>query len=227
MGNNLFVTGFPYETTEAQLQQLFSSCGTVLGAKILVERVTGRSRGMGFVLMSTDAEAQTAIVKLNGSTLGPRKIFVNEARPAERSEAPAYTGPERRSGKDRRRSPPAAAAPAAEQRRPWQRKPWGQDGKPASGGEKPWGKKSWPKDQKPGFGGGKPWKKKPWAGDAKPAKKPWERKPWDAMYEGKKREGPRPKKGWGAGGPGGGRRPGDFKSRPGGFKRKPGGGFRG
>jgi RNA recognition motif-containing protein len=240
MGNNLFVTGFPYETTEAELNALFAACGTVLSAKILVERVTGRSRGIGFVLMSTDAEAQTAIVKLNGSEVGHRKIFVNEARPAERTEAPAYTGPERRSGQDRRRSPPAAAAA----KKPWERKPWDRDRKPAFGGDKPWRKKPWDKDAKPAFGDKKPWHKKPWDKDRKPAfgdkkpwdkdkkpafddKKPWEKKPWDAMRGGKKGGEPFPKKKWGAGGPNSGRKPGDRMSKPGGFKRKPGGGFRG
>ncbi|MBI5239583.1 MAG: hypothetical protein HY926_03860 [Elusimicrobia bacterium] len=230
MGNNLFVTGFPYETSQEELAKLFSSCGTVLSAKILVERVTGRSRGMGFVLMSTDAEAQTAIVKLNGSEVGHRKIFVNEARPAERAEAPAYSGPERRSGKDRRRSPPAvAAAPASGERRPWEKRPWDRDKKPAFGDKKPW-KKPWDKDKKPAFGDKKPWKK-PWDKDKKPgfgAKKPWEKKPWDAMHGGGKKAGaPFPKKKWGAGGPDSGRKPGDRMSRPGGFKRRPGGGFRG
>jgi RNA recognition motif-containing protein len=205
MGNNLFVTGFPYELTQEELGKLFADCGSVVSAKILMERETGRSRGIGFVVMSTDAEAQVAIAKLNGSTVGHRQIHVNEARASDKPETGGYTGPERRSGKDRRRSPPAAAAGVSGERRPWEKKPWDKDKKPGFGDKKPWQKKPWDKDKKPGFG----------------PKKPWEKKPWDKMHSSG------PKKKWGAGGPDSGRKPGDFKSKPGGFRRKPGGGFRG
>ncbi|MCX5795012.1 MAG: hypothetical protein NTY77_05930 [Elusimicrobia bacterium] len=255
MGNNLFVTGFPYELTQEELGKLFAECGQVVSAKILMERETGRSRGIGFVVMGTDAEAQAAIKKLNGSSVGHRKIFVNEARPADKPGDGGYTGPERRSGKDRRRSPPVAAAgvsgdrrpwekkpwenkpwdkdrkPAFGAKKPWEKKPWDKDRKPAFGAKKPWEKKPWDKDKKPGFGDKKPWEKKPWDKDKKPAfgaKKPWEKKPWDKMHSpGGKRDDPGPKKKWGAAGPYGGRKPGDFKSKPGGFKRRSGGGFRG
>ena len=118
MGNNLFVTGFPYEMTQEDLGKLFAEFGTVLNVKILVERDTGRSRGIAFVLMATEAEADAAMKKLNGSMVGERKIFVIEAKPAEKAEA-GYTGPERRSGRDRRRIPPAAAG-ASSARRPWE-----------------------------------------------------------------------------------------------------------
>jgi hypothetical protein len=235
MGNNLFVTGFPYELTQEELGKLFSECGSVVSAKILMERETGRSRGIGFVLMGTDAEAQAAIKKLNGSSVGHRQIFVTEAHPSDKPDSGGYTGPERRSGKDRRRGPPAAAAASGERRpwekKPWEKKPWDKDRKPAFGGKKPWEKKPWDKDRKPAFGGKKPWEKKPWDKDRKPAfggNKPWEKKPWDKMHNsGEKRDDFRPKKKWGAGGPNSGRKPGDFKSKPGGFKRRPGGGFRG
>jgi len=181
MANNLFVTGFPYELTQEELGKLFADCGSVVSVKILVERDTGRSRGIGFVVMATDAEAQAAIAKLNGSSVGHRQIFVNEARPSDKSEPDAYTGPERRSGKDRRRRPPAAAGVSGE-RRPWEKKPWDKDRKPPFPGKKPWEKKPWNKDRKPAFGDKKPWEKKPWDKDRKPAfgdKKPWEKKPWD------------------------------------------------
>jgi len=249
MGNNLFVTGFPYELTQEELGKLFAAFGSVVSAKILMERETGRSRGIGFVLMSTDAEAQAAIAKLNGSDVGHRKIFVAEARPVDKPDDGGYTGPERRSGKDRRRSPPAAAGASGEKRpwekkpwdkarkpafgdkKPWEKKPWDKDRKPSFGDKKPWEKKPWDKDRKPAFGDKKPWEKKPWDKDRKPAfggKKPWEKKPWDKMNSsGGKRDDVRPKKKWSAGGPAGGRKPGDFKSKPGGFKRRPGGGFRG
>jgi cold-inducible RNA-binding protein len=231
MGNNLFVTGFPYELTQEGLGKLFADCGSVVSAKILMERETGRSRGIGFVVMATDAEARAAIAKLNGSPVGHRRMFVNEARPADKPGAGGYSGPERRSGKDRRRGPPAVAAGASGKSHTWEKKPWDKDKKPGFGDKKPWEKKPWDKDRKPGFGDKKPWKK-PWEKDKKPggfgAKKPWEKKPWDKMHgSGGKRDDFGPKKKWSAGGPNSGRKPGDFKSKPGGFKRKPGGGFRG
>jgi len=238
MGNNLFVTGFPYELTQEELGKLFADYGSVVSAKILMDRETGRSRGIGFVLMGTDAEAQAAITKLNGSTVGHRQIFVNEARPVDKPGSVGYTGPERRSGKDRRRSPPAVAARASGEKRLWEKKPWDKDKKPGFGDKKPWKKKPWDKDKKPGFGDKKPWEKKPWDKDKKPGfggKKPWEKKPWDKDKKpgfGDKKPWDKmhssgPKKKWLAGGPSSGRKPGDFKSKPGGFKRKPGGGFRG
>ena len=84
MTTQLFVGGFPYETTQEQLAAHFRSCGTVKDVKILLERNTGRSRGLGFVEMSSAAEAKAAMAKLNGSDFGSRKIFVSEARPQEK-----------------------------------------------------------------------------------------------------------------------------------------------
>ncbi len=83
MGKRLFVGGLPYETTETQLQEMFSPFGRVESAKIITDRETGRSKGFGFVEMATDLEATAAIEKLNGSDMGGRKIAVNEARPME------------------------------------------------------------------------------------------------------------------------------------------------
>ncbi|MFH1724024.1 MAG: RNA-binding protein [Elusimicrobiota bacterium] len=211
MGNNLFVTGFPYELTQEDLGELFAECGRVVSVKILMGHETGRSRGIAFVVMAKDAEAQAAIKKLNGTKVGQRRIFVTEARPSEKPDGGGYTGPERRSGKDRRRSPPAAAGVSSE------RRPGYKDRKPGFGDKKPWKKKPWDKDRKPGSGDKKPWEKKPWDKDRKPGsgdKKPGKNKPWD------KKPGFGSKKKWGAGGPSGGR-------KPGGFKRKPSGGFRG
>lgn len=91
MTTKLFVGGFPYETTQEELAALFRTCGTVKSAKVLMDRETQRSRGIGFVEMSTEAEAQAAIAKLNGTLVGSRKIFVNEARPPEKR--PAGFGP--------------------------------------------------------------------------------------------------------------------------------------
>jgi RNA recognition motif-containing protein len=226
MGTNIFVAGFPYELTQEELAKIFSAHGNVVSTKILVDRETGRSRGLGFVAMATEAEAQAAISKLNDSVVGHRRIMVSEARPQDK--AAVYTGPERRSGKDRRRAP--AAAPAD---RRFEKKPWDKDRKPAFGDKKPWDKKPWDKDRKPAFGDKKPWDKKPWDKDRKPGfgdKKPWEKKPWD---EGKKpgfgdrkpwdkdrKPGFPAKKKWGAGGPNSGRKPGDFMRKPGYLKRK-------
>jgi len=224
MGNNLFVTGFPYEMTQEELGKLFSEFGTVLNVKILVERETGRSRGIAFVLMATESEADAAMKKLNGSMVGERKIFVIEAKPAEKAEA-GYTGPERRSGKDRRRSPPAAVGVSSARRpwdkagkpsgfgtkKPWEKKPWDKDRKPSGFGTK----KPWDKDRKPGgFGDKKPWEKKPWDKDRKPGgfgdKKPWEKKPWD---KDRKPGGFGDKKPWE-------KKPWDKDRRPGGFGDK-------
>jgi len=89
MGKRLFVGSLPFETTDAQLQELFSSCGRVENAKVIMDKATGRSKGFGFVEMTTDLEAQAAIQKLNGSTLGSRSIVVNEARPREDRPGPS------------------------------------------------------------------------------------------------------------------------------------------
>ena len=92
MGKKMFVGGLPYEVDEAKLRELFSPYGKVVGAKVIMDRETGRSKGFGFVEMSTDDEAKAATDKLNNSALGERKIFVNEARPME-PRAPGSFGP--------------------------------------------------------------------------------------------------------------------------------------
>jgi len=113
MTNNLFVGGLPYETTREELTKLFAACGKVNDVKLIMDGFTGRSKGFGFVEMSTEAEAQAAMAKLNGTTLGQRQLFISEARPQEKrpSGLPGKPGfVERRSGlKDRRRQQPAVA----------------------------------------------------------------------------------------------------------------------
>lgn len=79
----LFVGSLPFETTEDQLRSLFASHGSVASAKIVNDRNTGSSRGFGFVEMTDDAQAQSAIQKLNGSSVGSRQIVVNVAKPME------------------------------------------------------------------------------------------------------------------------------------------------
>ena len=91
MGKRLFVGSLPFETTDAELQQLFSACGRVESAKVISDRETGRSKGFGFVEMATDLEAQAAVQKMNGATVGSRQIVVNEARPKE--DRPRSGGP--------------------------------------------------------------------------------------------------------------------------------------
>lgn len=79
--NKLFVGSLPWSTDDAKLNELFSQAGTVVSAMVIKDRATGRSKGFGFVEMSTPEEAQAAIDKLNGSDVEGRKIVVNIARP--------------------------------------------------------------------------------------------------------------------------------------------------
>ena len=81
MGNKLYVGNLPFSATEAELTEAFSQCGTVTSAKIITDRETGRSKGFGFVEMSTDAEASDAITKFNGADYAGRAMTVNEAKP--------------------------------------------------------------------------------------------------------------------------------------------------
>lgn len=83
MANRLYVGGLPYETTEDQIRDSFAQAGTVVMANIIMDRMTGRSKGFGFVEMSTNEEAQAAIDMWNGKDFGGRKLTVNEARPME------------------------------------------------------------------------------------------------------------------------------------------------
>jgi len=83
MGNKLFVGSLPFETTDAELSEVFSKAGTVESANVITDRNTGRSRGFGFVEMSSDEEAKKAIEELNGSDLKGRNIVVSEAKPRE------------------------------------------------------------------------------------------------------------------------------------------------
>ncbi len=84
MGKKLYVGNLPFSATEEDITSRFSACGTVESAKLITDRDTGRSKGFGFVEMSTDAEAQAAIEKLNGQDYGGRPMTVNEARPQEK-----------------------------------------------------------------------------------------------------------------------------------------------
>ncbi len=79
----LFVGSLPFSTSEEELHTMFTAFGPVASAKLISDRDTGQSRGFGFVEMNDDTHAQTAIQKLNGSTIGTRQIIVNVAKPME------------------------------------------------------------------------------------------------------------------------------------------------
>lgn len=87
MTNRVYVGSLPYATTDANLEQLFSRFGTVASARVITDKLTGRSKGFGFVEMSSSSEAQAAIEALNGAQLDGRTLTVNEARPPERRPA--------------------------------------------------------------------------------------------------------------------------------------------
>ena len=82
MGKNIYVGNLSFDTTEEGLRTAFEQHGTVLSAKIITDRETGRSRGFGFVEMENEA-ADSAIQALNGQELDGRALKVNEARPRE------------------------------------------------------------------------------------------------------------------------------------------------
>ena len=83
MGNKLYVGNLPYGVRDNDLEQAFSQFGAVTSARVMMERDTGRSKGVGFVEMGSDAEAQAAVQGMNGQPLGGRSLVVNEARPME------------------------------------------------------------------------------------------------------------------------------------------------
>jgi cold-inducible RNA-binding protein len=81
MGAKLYVGNLPYSVTEDRLQEHFSQYGSVLSARIIMDKFSGRSKGFGFVEMSSDQEAERAVNALNGTDLEGRNIVVSEARP--------------------------------------------------------------------------------------------------------------------------------------------------
>ncbi|MBC7666302.1 MAG: RNA-binding protein [Caulobacter sp.] len=83
MGNKLYVGNLAYSVRDESLQESFGQFGTVTSAKVMMDRETGRSKGFGFVEMSSDPEAQAAINGMNGQPLEGRPLVVNEARPRE------------------------------------------------------------------------------------------------------------------------------------------------
>ena len=101
MAARIFVGNLPYSVDSTKLEEIFSQAGSVTSAQVLVDRMTGRSRGFGFVEMASDEDTQKAIDMVNGQDIDGRKLVVNLARPRE--ERPASGGGYSRSN-DRNRS---------------------------------------------------------------------------------------------------------------------------
>lgn len=78
---DIYVGNLPYDAADADLQQLFQTHGTVTSARVIIDKMSGRSKGFGFVEMPNHAEAETAIEKTNGADLMGRALRVNESRP--------------------------------------------------------------------------------------------------------------------------------------------------
>ncbi len=86
MSQKLYVGGIPYSTSEDDLRKHFSPAGTVESASIIMDRMTGRSKGFGFVEMSSESEAQSAIEMFDGKEFDGRNLTVNVARPRENAQ---------------------------------------------------------------------------------------------------------------------------------------------
>lgn len=81
MASKLFVGSLAWAVTDADLEEFFKQAGTVVSAKVIVDRDTNRSKGFGFVEMSSDEEAKAAIAQLEGKDLAGRPVAISEARP--------------------------------------------------------------------------------------------------------------------------------------------------
>lgn len=92
MAKKLYVGGLPYSTTEDELRDAFAQCGSVASASIIMDRMSGRSKGFGFVEMANDEDAQKAIDQWNGKDFGGRTLTVNEARPMEPRNGGGFRG---------------------------------------------------------------------------------------------------------------------------------------
>lgn len=101
MAKKLYVGGLSYDTNEGSLKETFSQAGAVESAVIIMDRMSGRSKGFGFVEMATEEEAQKAIDMFNGKELDGRTITVNEARPQEDRPPRQGGGFNRGGGRDR------------------------------------------------------------------------------------------------------------------------------
>ena len=92
MGKKLYVGNLSYEVASSDLEQMFTSHGSVQSAEVIADRDTGRSKGFGFVEMGSDAEAQAAIAALNGQEHDGRALTVNEAKPKEKRSGGGFYG---------------------------------------------------------------------------------------------------------------------------------------
>ena len=106
MGKKIYVGNLPFTTTSESLTEIFTTYGQVDSSKIVMDRETGRSKGFGFVEMSVEHEADSAIEKLHGSEFGGRSLTVNEARPMEKKD-PSKIGQFRGNRPDYNRGPSA------------------------------------------------------------------------------------------------------------------------
>lgn len=91
----LYVGNLPHASTEQELTDIFAAFGTVVSAKIILDRDTGRSRGFGFVEMGSKEEGEKAIEELNGKEIGGRAVVVNEARKREKRETRSFNNKRR------------------------------------------------------------------------------------------------------------------------------------
>jgi len=107
MGKKLFVGNLPFAASDENLVSIFSNAGKVESARVVSDRNSGRSKGFGFVEMSTDAEAADALAKFNGADWEGRKMTVSEAK----AEAPKAEGAKRE--RPRKPRPPKSGAPKA------------------------------------------------------------------------------------------------------------------
>jgi RNA recognition motif-containing protein len=92
MGKKLFVGNLPFSATDSSLEQIFAQAGTVESAKVITDRDTGRSKGFGFVEMSSEQEATDAISKFNGADYEGRAMTVSEAKPQAPRENRGFGG---------------------------------------------------------------------------------------------------------------------------------------
>lgn len=88
--SNIYVGNLPYSTSDNDLHDLFSQAGTVVSARVIVDRETNRSRGFGFVEMDSAQDAQEAINRFHNYTMDDRNLTVNEAKPRRESGPRAY-----------------------------------------------------------------------------------------------------------------------------------------
>jgi len=91
MATKLFVGSLAYSATDADLEAFFATAGQVVSAKVIMDRETNRSKGFGFVEMSSDDEAKAAIAQLDGKELNGRAVAVNEAKPQENRERRSFS----------------------------------------------------------------------------------------------------------------------------------------